>query len=170
MVDRCVDTVVEDDLHVGHRLVEHRDIDELVRRTGTVDIDLQGVALEPDVVAGIVRRRAAVVAEERGEIDGRCGWSWSAIKATSLSWITEKKIRLLVQMGLSKEPELPDVPSVMDRATGDRDRQMLDLLLARQVAAWPFMAPPGLPEDRKAALRQAFDDTMRDPGFIAENG
>jgi hypothetical protein len=75
---------------------------------------------------------------------------------------------LLVQMGLSKEPELPDVPWIMDRATNDRDRQILDLLLARQVAAWPFMAPPGLPEDRKAALRQAFDDTMRDPGFLAE--
>ena len=41
----------------------------------------------------------------------------------------------------------------MDRATNDRDRQMLDLLLARQVAARPFMAPPGLPDDRKAALR-----------------
>jgi tripartite-type tricarboxylate transporter receptor subunit TctC len=108
------------------------------------------------------------VAMERGEIDGRCGWSWSAIKATNLSWINEKKIRLLVQMGQSKEPELLDVPWIMDRATNDRDRQMLDLLLARQIAAWPFMAPPGLPNDRKAALRKAFDDTMRDPGFIAE--
>jgi hypothetical protein len=71
-------------------------------------------------------------------------------------------------MGLSKEPELPEVPWIIDRATNDRDRQILDLLLARQVAAWPFMAPPGLPDDRKAALRQAFDDTMRDPGFLAE--
>jgi tripartite-type tricarboxylate transporter receptor subunit TctC len=108
------------------------------------------------------------IAMERGEIDGRCGWSWSAIKATNFSWIGEKKIRLLVQMGLNKEAELPDVPWIMDHATSDRDRQILDLLLARQVAAWPFMAPPGLPDDRKAALRQAFDDTMRDPGFIAE--
>src|SRR5262249_28095760 len=108
------------------------------------------------------------IAMESGEIDGRCGWSWSAIKATNQSWIDEKKIRLLVQMGLSKEPELPDVPWIMDRATSDRDRQILDLLLARQVAAWPFMAPPGIPEDRKVALRQAFDATMHDPGFIAE--
>ena len=108
------------------------------------------------------------IAMERGEIDGRCGWSWSAIKATNRSWINEKKIRFLVQMGLSKEPELPDVPWIIDRAKNDRERQMLDLLLARQVAAWPFMAPPGLPDDRKAALRKAFDDTMRDPGFIAE--
>jgi len=45
---------------------------------------------------------------------------------------------------------------------------MLDLLLARQVAAWSFMPPPDLPDDRKAALHQAFDDTMRDPGFLAE--
>jgi tripartite-type tricarboxylate transporter receptor subunit TctC len=108
------------------------------------------------------------IAMERGEIDGRCGWSWSAIKTTNPSWIDDKKIRLLVQMGLSKEPELPDVPWIMDFAANDRDRQILDLVLARQTAAWPFMAPPGLPEDRKAALRQAFDDTMRDPGFLAE--
>jgi tripartite-type tricarboxylate transporter receptor subunit TctC len=108
------------------------------------------------------------IAMERGEIDGRCGWSWSAIKGSHLSWLNDNKIRLLVQMGLSKEGELPDVPWIMDRAKSDRDRQMLDLLLARQVAAWPFMAPPGLPDDRKAALRKAFDDTMRDPGFIAE--
>jgi tripartite-type tricarboxylate transporter receptor subunit TctC len=108
------------------------------------------------------------IAMERGEIDGRCGWSWSAIKLTNLSWINERKIRLLVQMGLSKESELPDVPWIMDFATNDSDRQILDLLLARQVAAWPFIAPPDLPEDRKAALRQAFDDTMRDPGFLAE--
>ncbi|MFZ1094814.1 MAG: hypothetical protein WAN75_37310 [Xanthobacteraceae bacterium] len=107
-------------------------------------------------------------AMQRGEIDGRCGWSWSAIKSTNQSWIDEKKIRLLVQMGLSKEPELPNVPWIMDFVTNDRDRQILDLLLARQVTAWPFMAPPGLSEDRKAALRQAFDDTMRDPGFLAE--
>ena len=79
------------------------------------------------------------IAMERGEIDGRCGWSWSAIKATNLSWINEKKIRLLVQMGLSKESgELPDVPWIMDRATNDRDRQMLDLLLARQVSCLAF--------------------------------
>src|SRR5262245_35957814 len=49
------------------------------------------------------------IAMERGEIDGRCGWSWSAIKATNQSWMDEKKIRLLVQMGISKEKEIPDV-------------------------------------------------------------
>lgn len=108
------------------------------------------------------------LAMEKGEIDGRCGWSWSALKSTSLSWVNDKKIRMLVQMGLIKEPELADVPSVMDFVTNDRDRQILNLLLARQVVAWPFIAPPGIPEDRKAVLRQAFDDTMRDPGFLAE--
>jgi len=108
------------------------------------------------------------IAMQRGEIDGRCGWSWSAIKSNYLSWINEKKMRLLVQMGPSKEQELPDVPWILDFVTNDRDRRILDLLLARQVAAWPFVAPPGLPEDREAALRQAFDDTMRDPRFLAE--
>jgi tripartite-type tricarboxylate transporter receptor subunit TctC len=105
---------------------------------------------------------------EKGEIDGRCGWSWSAIKSTSMSWVIDKKIRMLLQLGLSKNPELPDVPWVMDFAANERDRQILKLILARLVVAWPFVAPPGIPEGQKAALRRAFDDTMRDPGFLSE--
>jgi tripartite-type tricarboxylate transporter receptor subunit TctC len=108
------------------------------------------------------------LAMQRGEIDGRCGWTWSAIKTTSMKWVTEKKIRLLIQLGMSKNPDLPDVPWVMDLATNDHDRQVLKLLMARLVVAWPFVAPPGLPEERKAELRKAFDETVRDPGFLAE--
>jgi tripartite-type tricarboxylate transporter receptor subunit TctC len=105
---------------------------------------------------------------EKGEIDGRCGWSWSAIKSTSMAWVTDRRIRMLVQLGLAKSPDLPDVPWVMDFARNERDRQILKLILARLVVAWPFVAPPGLPEAQKAALRRAFDDTMHDPGFLAE--
>jgi tripartite-type tricarboxylate transporter receptor subunit TctC len=108
------------------------------------------------------------VALEKGEIDGRCGWSLSAIRSTSMSWIIDQKIRMLVQLGLSRNTELPDVPWVMDLATNERDRQILKLILARLVVAWPFVAPPGMAEGQKAALRRAFDDTMQDPGFLAE--
>ena len=75
---------------------------------------------------------------------------------------------MLAQLGLSRNSELADVPWVMDFAANDRDRQILKLILARLFVAWPFVAPPDVPEDRKAALRQAFDDTMRDPEFLAE--
>ena len=50
------------------------------------------------------------LAMERGEVQGRCGWSWSSVKATQQAWLDEKKINILFQMGLSKHPDLPDVP------------------------------------------------------------
>jgi hypothetical protein len=73
-----------------------------------------------------------------------------------------------VQLNLSKSAELQDVPLIMEFATSEQQRQMLKVVLSRQDMARPFTAPPGIPEDRKAALRKAFDDTMRDPEFLAE--
>lgn len=106
------------------------------------------------------------LAMERREIDGRCGWTWSAIKSTSMSWVTDRKLKLLVQLGLDKNPELADVPWIMDLTTDERQRQILKLVLARLAVAWPFVAPPDVPADRSAALRQAFVETVRDPAFL----
>jgi tripartite-type tricarboxylate transporter receptor subunit TctC len=108
------------------------------------------------------------LAMERGELHGRCGWSWSSIKSRNASWVKEKKINLLLQFALEKSPELPDVPLVMDLAKTEEQRQILRLVLSRQVMGRPILAPPGIPEDRKQALRKAFDATMKDPEFIAE--
>ncbi len=108
------------------------------------------------------------LAMERGEVEGRCGWSLSSIKSRNPLWLTERKITPLVQFGLEKSPELPDLPLIMDVASSDEQRQILRLILARQVMARPFLAPPGLPEDRKQALRTAFDQTMKDPEYLAE--
>jgi tripartite-type tricarboxylate transporter receptor subunit TctC len=108
------------------------------------------------------------LALERGEVEGRCGWSWSSIKATRMDWIESKKIVVLVQMSLSKHPDLPDVPLIMDLAKTDEERQIFKLIFARQVMGRPFLAPPGLPADRLAALRQAFTDTMTDKDFLAD--
>jgi tripartite-type tricarboxylate transporter receptor subunit TctC len=108
------------------------------------------------------------LAMERGEVDGRCGWSWSSIKITRSDWLKDKRINLVLQMALQKSAELPDVPLVMDAARNDRERQILRLMLARQAMGWPFIAPPDLPAERAQVLRQAFDDTMRDPEFLAE--
>jgi tripartite-type tricarboxylate transporter receptor subunit TctC len=105
---------------------------------------------------------------ERGEVDARCGWSWGAIKTTRFNWVTNKEINLLLQIALQKANDLPDVPLVMDYAKSDRDRQILQVILSRQQMAWPFTAPPDLPQDRAAALRAAFDATMRDPEYLAE--
>src|SRR4051812_22804248 len=108
------------------------------------------------------------IALERGEVDGRCGWSWTSVKLAKADWIANKSLNFIVQMSLAKSPELPDVPFVMDFAKTEEQRQILKLVLGRQTMGWPFAAPPGIPEDRKQALRKAFDETTADPEFLAE--
>ena len=120
------------------------------------------------VVSGYPGGNDVVLAMERGELQGRCGWSWSSVKATHGSWIAEKKLNVLVQLALRKHPDLPDVPLVTDLATTDAQRQILKLIFARQAMGRPYLAPPGIPADRAAALRSAFMETMKDPAFMAD--
>jgi tripartite-type tricarboxylate transporter receptor subunit TctC len=120
------------------------------------------------VVSGYPGGNDVVLAMERGELQGRCGWSWSSVKATHGSWIAEKKLNILVQLSLQKHPDLPDVPLIVDLAKTDEDRQILKLIFARQVMGRPFLAPPGIPAERADALRKAFTDTMADPAFMAD--
>ncbi len=108
------------------------------------------------------------LALERGEVDGRCGWSWSSLMSTRPAWVAGKKITLLVQLALNKHPDLPDVPLVTDLAKTEEQRQILRLIFARQALGRPYLAPPGIPPDRVAALRKAFMDTMQDKDFLAE--
>ena len=108
------------------------------------------------------------LAMERGEVQGRCGWSWSSVKSTQSGWLKDKKINVLVQLSLSKHADLPDVPLIMDLAQTEEQKQIFRLIFARQVLGRPFLAPPGLPADRLAALRTAFMDTMKDADFLAE--
>jgi tripartite-type tricarboxylate transporter receptor subunit TctC len=107
------------------------------------------------------------LAMERGEVDGRCGMGWGAIKVTSMDQIKSKQLKVLLQTSIDKHPDLPDVPNAYDMVKSEADRQPLALLFASQKVGRPFIAPPNMPEDREAALRKAFDDTMHDPAFIA---
>ncbi|HEY1544688.1 MAG TPA: hypothetical protein VGG01_20000 [Xanthobacteraceae bacterium] len=120
------------------------------------------------VVAGYPGGNDIVLAMERGEVKGRCGWSWSSVLTARPTWIKEKKIKVLVQLSLSKHPDLPDVPLITDLAANASQRQMLRLIFARQVMGRPFVAPPGIPADRLAALRLAFMQTLADKYFVAE--
>ena len=120
------------------------------------------------IVPGYPGNNDISVALERGEVSGRCGWSWSSVKSTRAAWLKEKKINILVQVSLSKHPDLPDVPLIMDLAKTDEQRQMFRLIFARQVMGRPFQSTPGVPADRLAALQTAFMDTMKDPAFLAE--
>jgi tripartite-type tricarboxylate transporter receptor subunit TctC len=105
---------------------------------------------------------------ESGEVDGRCGWSYGAAKAAKPDWFADKKLNILVQTGLHKNPELPDVPLIIDLGTTAEQTQILKVVFSRQEFGWPFAAPPDVPEDRKLALRQAFDETLRDPEFLED--
>jgi tripartite-type tricarboxylate transporter receptor subunit TctC len=120
------------------------------------------------LVAGYPGGNDVNLAIERGEVDGRCGWSWSSIKSQKTAWLKDKKLKVILQMGLTKHPDLPDVPSLIELAQTDEQRQMLRLIFSQLVLGRPFMAPPGIPDDRKAALRRAFDATMKDPEFLDE--
>ena len=120
------------------------------------------------LISGYPGGNDILLAMERGEVAGRCGWSWSSVKSRRGDWIKDKKINILLQMSLQKHPDLPDVPLVMDMAKNDDDRAALELIFARQVMGRPYVAPPGIPADRAAALRAAFDATVKDPDFVAD--
>ena len=143
----------------------------------------QGPSSEPDIfarlyknvfdatiklVAGYPGTNEITLAMERGEVDGLCGLSWSTIKTRHAQWLRDKKMNIIVQSSLKKEPELPDVPLVMDLTKDTEKLQILKLILAAQEMARPFAAPPGIPADRKAALIAAFDVTMKDAEFLAD--
>ena len=108
------------------------------------------------------------LAMERGEVQGRCGWSWSSVVSTHKDWVDQKKINVLVQLSLAKHPDLPDVPLITDLAKTDEQKQILKLIFARQVMGRPYLAPPNVPKDRLEALRTAFMETMKDPEFLAQ--
>jgi tripartite-type tricarboxylate transporter receptor subunit TctC len=120
------------------------------------------------VITGYQGSQETIVAIERGEVDGRCGWSWSSVESTRKVWLTDKKITILMQLSLKKHPDLPDVPLIIDLAKTDEQRQILKLIFARQPLGRPYLAPPGVPADRVALLRKAFMDTMADKEFLAE--
>jgi tripartite-type tricarboxylate transporter receptor subunit TctC len=133
----------------------------------------------PRIINGVLGTRMKIItgypggndvnlALERGEVDGRCGWSWSSVKSTRASWLADKKMTVLMQLSLAKHPDLPDVPLITDLARNDEERAILNLIFARQALGRPYLAPPGVPADRVAVLRKAFMDTMADKEFLAE--
>jgi tripartite-type tricarboxylate transporter receptor subunit TctC len=108
------------------------------------------------------------LAMERGEVDGRGSNAWEAWKSTRPDWIKDKKINILVQIGLSKAPDLPDVPLLMDLAANDQDRALLKLLSASSTIGRPIFTSPDVPAQRVKLLRDSFDAMVKDPAFLAE--
>ena len=105
---------------------------------------------------------------ESGEVEGICGLSWSTLKASRPDWIANRRLNVIVQVGLEKLPDLPDVPAALDLVTDPQKKDVLKLILIRQEMGRPIVTSPGVPADRVAALREAFDATIKDPDFLAE--
>jgi tripartite-type tricarboxylate transporter receptor subunit TctC len=120
------------------------------------------------VVLGYPGGNEINLAMERGEVAGRGSNNWASWKGTRAEWLRDKKINILVQIGLRKAPDLPDVPLLMDLAANDEDRLMLRLLSAPSNVGRPLFTTPDVPADRVKALRAAFDAAMKDPGLIDE--
>jgi tripartite-type tricarboxylate transporter receptor subunit TctC len=120
------------------------------------------------VVEGYKSATETHIAMERGEVDGRCGISWDTLQALNADWLRDKKIRILVQIGLDKVAELADVPSVFDLSKTEEERQIWALWAAPLKMGRPFFAPPGMTPERVNLMRRAFDVTMKDADLRAE--
>ena len=122
------------------------------------------------IVSGYPGSNGLVLALQRGEIDGLCGYAWSSLFARSPELITKNIARMVVQYGLEPHKEATEagVPQIWKFVKNDEDRQALELVAALQEFGRPFMTTPGVPKDRLEALRKAFDETMKDKDFLEE--
>jgi tripartite-type tricarboxylate transporter receptor subunit TctC len=120
------------------------------------------------VVTGYKGNGEAMLAMERGEVHGIVGTELSSLRATRPDWIRDRKVRIVVQIGLSRSPDIPDVPQGLDLVKDSDGRRVFELLLARQENGRPFAAPPGTPRDVVETLRRAFVAMTKDPAFLRD--
>lgn len=127
--------------------------------------DVAGTNLK--VTSGYRGIMATALAVEKGEVDGICGWGYASLRALKSDWFKKDYIKILVQIGRAKHPDLPDVPLASDLAKPGKE-DILEVYNTQLSVGRPWVAPPGVPADRVKILRQAFLDVMKDPGFLAD--
>jgi tripartite-type tricarboxylate transporter receptor subunit TctC len=123
--------------------------------------------LKLKIVTGYPNSPTVKLAMQRGEVDGTFGNGFSDLRSSEPTWIPQKQVRILTQFGFTKHPEMPDVPLFFDLAKTEADKQALRLLFGRQEFSKAYYTTPGVPPERLALLRKAFDDTIKDPAFLA---
>lgn len=136
----------------------------------TVDARVLGplVGIDFKIIASYPGLSEVRLAAQRGEVDGHCGLQASAIKSLLWEDFSAGRFSVPVQMGLHKHPDLPDVPNAYDLAASEEDRALFRLNFGPWTYGRPLLAPPGTPQDRVEALRQAFVDAVADPQFLAD--
>ena len=122
------------------------------------------------IVTGYPGGNDVNLAMEKGEVGGRGSNSWASWKSGHPHWLAEGKVIILVQIGLQRAPDLPNVPLMSELAKNDEDRQVLTFMSADMGISRAFVTTPDVPADRMAALRRAFDQMVKDPEFLAEAG
>jgi tripartite-type tricarboxylate transporter receptor subunit TctC len=120
------------------------------------------------VITGYLGSKETLLAMENGEVHGRCGMTYSSLRAAKPDWLRDKMVNILVQLGRQKSSDLPNVPLISDLLSKSEDKQLFDLLTVGTVVGRPFALPPGTPSGLVTMLRRAFDATMVDPDFLAE--
>lgn len=108
------------------------------------------------------------IAIERGEVMGRGGNTWNSIKSGDRSWLEQKKLNLLLQIGLQKEPDLPDVPLLQDLVTTTEGKQIVHVISLPTALGYAHWVAPGVPANRVEALRTAYTATLKDPDFLSD--
>ena len=116
------------------------------------------------IISGYKGSTDVVLAMEKGEVEGD-DWSWSNIKVKGEQYLQGRKINLLIQSAMERAADLPNVPTALELAKSDEDRQVIELFSAQKTIARPVFAGPGLAADRRAALRKAFIDMSADADF-----
>jgi tripartite-type tricarboxylate transporter receptor subunit TctC len=120
------------------------------------------------VVHGYAGATEVDLAVENGEVQGEAGKDWTTLTSTRPQWIRDRKINILVQMGIKPHPDIKGVPMAIDLAKTPDDRRAMELVFAKFGMSRPFMAPPDLPPERLNTLRRAFDAAMKDPALLSE--
>ena len=108
------------------------------------------------------------LAMERGELEARGSLTLGRLKSIRADWVRDGKINILFVQALQPDPVFKDVPLLTSFARSEAERQIFFFISASSIIGRPLVAPPGVPADRVAALRWAFDLTMKDKDFLAE--
>jgi tripartite-type tricarboxylate transporter receptor subunit TctC len=120
------------------------------------------------VIFGYPGSEQMFLAVEGREVNGIAAISWAGLKVDKQDWLASGKAKPILVQGLKRDPALPGVPALGEFAKSDLDRNLIEFITFRQEIGRPIVAPPGLPADRVAALRKAFDAAMREPDLIEE--
>ena len=123
-----------------------------------------------DIVAGYKGTASLMLAVERGEIEGMCGIDWPSLKSEKPQWLRDKTVNLLIQAAPTPDEELTQlgVPTLDSFIKDDKIREAANLVVAQQIFARPYLAPPGVPDAQAQILQKGFADTFADQSFLAE--